>query len=45
MDKEELADEMYNFLNEMGQMSHFLHWANERGFEDLTDNVEEVFEN
>ena len=33
MDKEELGQEMLNFLNETGKYQQFLEWLEERGFD------------
>jgi hypothetical protein len=45
MDKDELAVEMYNYMNERGLMADFIGWAENRGFGDLSGDVDEAFEN
>lgn len=38
MDKEEIAQEMLNYLNETGKFDDFLKWAEGRGFD--SDSLE-----
>lgn len=39
MDKDEMAQDLINFLNEMGQYTAFVDWMVERGSEE--DEIEE----
>jgi len=46
MNDKELALEMLNYLNEMGQYQKFLEWAEERGFDkdDLESDIDKLEE-
>jgi len=47
MDLQEIAQEMLNYLNEVGQYQSFINWAEERGFdiEELEQDIEDKVEN